>query len=206
MTYVRWGVYALLLLAVAGVLHYSLPMRDIVYITGQEVKRQDTTVSTPEGQQVLSRDVNFIYAVDRDGEAHAFRNEDTDFGWPPYFKFDTGDISAQAENAISTRADPEWMVVTHYGWRIQMFSMFENVVALRPAASRDETLYPWFNGAVIVVLLILFLIARRMVQVVYRERVVPVFEQIDREWDEASDTVSAHYTGLRGWFARLLGR
>ena len=74
MVYVKWGVYLVLFLAVAALLHYSLPSRDIVYITGQDVKRMDTTVQTAEGEQVQSRDVAFIYTVDTEGTERAYRN------------------------------------------------------------------------------------------------------------------------------------
>jgi len=196
--YVKWGAYATLALAVALLLHYSLPHRRIVYVTGQEVKRMDTTVTTASGEQVTSRDVNFIYAVDRDGRERAYRNEDTDFGWPPYFKFDTARVSAKAENAISNRDNPEWVVLTAYGWRLEMFSMFENVVDLRPAESRDETLYPWFNAIVIAALLAGLLGLRRLAQIVYRNRIEPVIDHVDREWDETAGWWRRQWRRLTG--------
>ena len=185
MAFLKWGLYAALALAVAALLHYSLPHRKIVYVTGQEVKRMDTTVRGEGGTETATRDVNFIYAVDREGRERAYRNEDTDFGWPPYFKFDTATISAKAENAISTRDNPEWMVLTAYGWRLQIFSMFENVVGLRPAESKEETLFPWFNAAVVAGLLVLFLALRRLALLFYRNRVEPVIDHVDREFDES---------------------
>jgi hypothetical protein len=198
MVYVKWGVYAALVLAVAALLHYSLPHREIVYVTGQEVKRMDTTVTTGAGDQVTTRDVNFIYAADTEGRERAYRNEDTDFGWPPYFKFDTARVSAKAENAISTRDTPKWMVLTAYGWRLEIFSMFENVVDLRPAESREETLYPWFNAAVIAALLAGLLALRRLAQIVYRDRIEPVIDHVDREWDETSSWWRRQWRRLTG--------
>jgi len=198
MAYAKWGFYAVLLTAVAALLHYSLPNREIVYITGQEVKRMDQVVETADGRDVASRDVNFIYTVDREGRERAYRNEDTDFGWPPYFKFDTATISAKAENAISTKANPEWMVITSYGWRLEIFSMFENVVGLRPAQSRDEPLYPWFNGIVIALLAIGFLALRRFVLMVYRERVEPMIDHVDREFDETAGWWRRQWRWLTG--------
>ena len=185
MGYVKWGVYAALTLAVLALLHYSLPHREVVYVTGQEVKRMDTTVQRADGTETTTRDVNFVYTVARDGTERAYRNEDTDFGWPPYFKFDTATVSAKAENAISTRENPKWMVLTAYGWRLEMFSMFENVVGLREAESRDETLYPWFNGLAIALLVALFLTARWLVRRFYRRQVEPVFDQIGDEYAQS---------------------
>lgn len=198
MVYVKWGVYLVLFLAVAALLHYSLPSRDIVYITGQDVKRMDTTVQTAEGEQVQSRDVAFIYTVDTEGTERAYRNEDTDFGWPPYFKFDTATISAKAENAISTRANPDWVVITAYGWRLEFLSMFENVVGIRPAESKDEPLYPWFNVTVIVLLIVAVLAIRRLIQVVYRERVEPMIDSVGDEFEETAGWWTRQWRRLTG--------
>ena len=206
MTYVKWAFYAVLIAAVAALLHYSLPQRDIARITGQEVKRRDVTVDTGTGARTETRDVNYIYTVDTEGRERAYRNEDTDFGWPPYFKFDTADVSAVAANSVSSKDDPQWMVITHYGWRINMFSMFENVVGIREAASKDEPLYPWFNAAVITTLILVVLLIRRFLQIFYRERIEPMVESVDQEFDEASETVSEGYRGVRGFLTRLFGR
>jgi hypothetical protein len=207
MTTAKWILYAVLLAAVAGLLHYSLPGREIVRITGQEVKRHDTEITDDQGRtQVLTRDVNRIFAVTPDGRAVTYRNEDTDWGWPPYFKFDTADIAAEAANYVSSEENPRWVVVTHYGWRLEIFSMFKNLVGIRPAEGPDQPLYPWFNAIVVGVLVIGFLVIRRYVLVLYGRHVDPVVDEIDRRWDETSDTVSERYRGISGWLRRVFGQ
>ncbi|GMG84768.1 DUF1523 family protein [Paralimibaculum aggregatum] len=203
MSKVKWILYAILLAAVAGLLHYSLPKRDIVRITGQEVKRQDSSTETGAA---ATRDVNFIFVVDTEGEEAEYRNEDTDFGWPPYFKFDTQNVASKAANNISTADNPKWVVITYYGWRFQMSSSFPNIVSIRPAEGPDEPLYPWFNGIVVAVLVIGFLIVRRFVIVLYGRHVDPLVDAIDKQWDDTTETVSTRYQGVSGWFRKLLGR
>jgi hypothetical protein len=150
--------------AVAAVLHWTLPSRDVVRILGTEVARSAAEATTQGGQVVSrSRDVRFILAATPGGAPRVYRNEDTNWGWPPYFKFDSANLAAVAETFRSDEASPRWVVVTHYGWRVPMFSMFPNAVAIRPAQGPDETLIPWFNIAFLTVLAVAgFLIRRRI--------------------------------------------
>ena len=203
----KWTLYALLAAAVAGLLHYSLPSRDIVRITGQEVKRQDAETTDAEGRTLtVTRDVNRIFAVTPEGRPVTFRNEDTDWSWPPYFKFDTADVAAAAANYASTEDSPRWVVVTSYGWRLEIFSMFRNIVSIRPAEGPEQRLFPWFNIAVVGTLLVLFLVIRRYVIVLYGRHVDPVVDAIDRQLDETAETVSAHRRGIGGWLRRVFGQ
>ena len=147
----KWIVIAVLVLAVGGFLHWSLPGRDVVRILGTEVQRR-TEGSGPEGQARVT-DVRYIKAVTADGAPRVYRNEDTGWGWPPYFKFDSANLAAEADNAVSDEADPRWMVVRHYGWRIPMISAFPNALSVRPAPGPDATLVPWTSLVVLVLLL-----------------------------------------------------
>lgn len=141
-----WTLLTLVLLLVAAVLHWTLPSRDIVRILGTDVVRQQVVTTNERGEEVTrSRDVRYINAVSPDGSAMVYRNEDTGWGWPPYFKMDTADLAANAQDAVSTDADPRWMVITSYGWRLQWFSKFPNAVSIRSVEGPDVTLTPWFN-------------------------------------------------------------
>lgn len=204
---VKWSVYGLLLVAFAALMHYSLPDRTIARITGQEVKRQDTQITSPDGDiAVLTRDVNFVYGVTPGGKILAFRNEDTDLAWPPYFKFNTASVASQAAEMTSTADAPKWVIVTSYGWRIEVFSMFPNIVGIVPAGGPEQRLIPWFNIVVVTVLLIGFLLIRRYMLALYGRHVDPLVDAIDQQLDEAGDTVADHYRGVSGFFRRLFGR
>ncbi len=160
MRYVKWTLIAVVVAVVGGFLHWSLPSRDIVRVVGTEVRR--TNVESTAGPEVaVTRDVRFISAVTPNGRPRVYRNEDTGFGWPPFFKFDSANLAARAQDAVSTEADPRWMIVTHYGWRMPLFSAFPNAVAVRPADAPDQTLIPWFNIVVLSVLAVAMFMVRR---------------------------------------------
>ena len=104
---------------------------------------------------------NFINTISRKGKIRVFRNQDTGWGWPPYFKFDSADLAAEAQ-AFSSGDPRPWVLVKYYGWRINMFSMFPNALSLK-AVDEDYSHLPLFNIVVISVLIILGYLARRRV-------------------------------------------
>lgn len=193
-------------LVVAGFLHFSLPSRDIVRIVGTDVVRRDVIRHDAQGKEIaLSRDVRFINAKWPDGSDRVYRNEDTGWGWPPYFKFDTADLATEATDLVSTAESPKWVVVRHYGWRIPMISMFPNALSIRPAVGPDETLTPWFNILFVGLLVLFVLIVRRVMIILFRRHVDPVIEEIDREIDERSGAVAGHYRRMRRWLSQRFG-
>ena len=143
---VKWIVGIVLVLLVGGFLAFYLPSRDIVRIVDTEVVRMDASATGDDGVRVtFTRDVRFIEAVWPDGAERVYRNEDTGWGWPPYFKFDSANLAAEAKSLASTADDPVWVIVRHYGWRIPMFSMFPNATAISRAEGPEQRLVPWFN-------------------------------------------------------------
>ncbi len=195
-----------LFLVVAGFLHFSLPSRDIVRIVGTDVVRKDALQTDAQGKQVtVSRDVRFINAKWPDGRDRVYRNEDTGWGWPPYFKFDTADLATEATDLVSSAETPKWVVVRHYGWRIPMLSMFPNALSIRPAAGPAEQLTPWFNIVFITLLVLFVLIVRRVMIILFRRHVDPVIEEIDREIDEQSGAIAGQYRRLRRWLSQRIG-
>jgi len=198
------GVAAFLL--IAAVLHYSLPSRDIVRIVGTDVVRKDVERRDAQGDPVtVTRDVRFIYAKWPGGGDRVYRNEDTDWGWPPYFKFDTANLAAAATDLVSTSDVPVWVVIRHYGWRIPVLSMFPNALSLRPATGPDESLRPWFNILFIALMVLTVLIVRRILIILFTHHVDPVIDEIDREIDERAGVISRGYRRSRRWFRQRFG-
>ncbi len=189
------------MLLTAAFLHYFLPSRDVVRIVGTDVVREDVERRDAEGNRVtVTRDVRFIQAKFPDGGDRVYRNEDTGWGWPPYFKFDTADLAAQATDLVSTAEAPDWVVVRHYGWRIPVMSMFPNALSIRPASGPDESPLPWFNIIFITLLVLTVLIVRRVLIILFRRHVDPVIEEIDRELDERASAIAGRYRRARRWF------
>lgn len=153
MKYVFWTLAAIAAIVVAAFLYWTLPGRDIVRILGTDVVRQTVEVTNAQGEEVTrSRDVRYINAVTPDGEPRVYRNEDTGWGWPPYFKFDSANLAAEADDLVSNEDNPRWVIVTHYGWRIPLFSRFPNALSLERAEGPDQTLIPWLNIILLVIL------------------------------------------------------
>lgn len=140
-------------LLVIAFLHYHLPRTAVVTIEGTDVKWMDRagrlTKSRDTGKDAI-RDVRFINTVTRDNRVLVLRNEDTGWGWPPYFKFNSSDLVAQAQAFARTEPSPT-VLATFYGWRIQLFTMYPNILKMRSVAP-DYTHFPWFNIIFLVLL------------------------------------------------------
>ncbi|NNE86801.1 MAG: DUF1523 family protein [Silicimonas sp.] len=211
MTYIRWTFRILLLLIVGGFLHYTLPQRDIVRVVNTYEERQDyggwTKIfwSNPAASSAenATQDVLFIQTVKANGKVMVYRNEDTSWGWPPYFKFDTANLQTEAADGISPKEAPEWYAVRHYGWRNTWLSIFPNALSIRAVDGPDTRLIPWFN---IVFLTILFLICAtiwRLWRNFRQARIDPVFDDIDESVDAMQDRAGGFFDRLYG---RLFGR
>jgi len=203
MRYAVWTVRILLLLIVAGFLHYTLPQRDIVRVVSTYTERQDfsrwTSIfwqNAPAGTaQAPNRDVQFIQTVRPGGATLVFRNEDTGWGWPPYFKFDTADLQTEAADAISSRDNPRWYAVRHYGWRNSLLSIFPNALSMKPVAGPDVRLIPWFNIVFLTLLTVILLTLWRLWRNFRAARIDPVIDGIEEGAERT-----------RGRIARFFGR
>jgi hypothetical protein len=162
MSRLRIGVWIVGLCAAAAFAHFFLPSHDVVRIVGTEIARVGVTGENAQGEEITrTRDVRYIKAATPDGAPRVYRNEDTGWGWPPYFKFDSASMAAQADAVISTAEAPRWVVVTHYGWRLPIFSEFPNAVSITPADGPDDAPFPWLNVAIVVAAALGFGVLRR---------------------------------------------
>jgi len=202
--YIKWAFWIVFWTLLIAVLHYTLPKRDIVFITGVEIKLEQfgensifwasPDLGTQADGQMVSRDVRFIDTVQRNGRVKVYRNEDTGAGWPPYFKFDSSNVQAEARNYVSTSAAPQWVAMRHYGWRIPWMTVFPNVVSIVPVAGPDVQLIPWFNIIFLTLLAAVFWAVWVRWRRFKAKRITPVIDGIDAGIDEKR-------AGISRWFA-----
>lgn len=209
---VKWGLRIAVLLMVAAFLHYTLPQRDIVLVTG--TYNRLTTVganwlfySTPDvgtAESTTTRDIRFIEAVRPNDKVSVYRNEDTGWIWPPYFKYDSSNLQAEAGNLKSTKAAPQWVAITHYGWRLPFLSIYPNAVKVKAVAGPDVTLIPWVSIIVLLALAFgLFMLRRMWLQL--RERMLdPALDDVNNALDAADARADAARAQARGAWRRLI--
>lgn len=194
MRWLKWIIILLLVGFVAIFLHYTLPGRDIVQIVGTDTKRMDVGSSifwaSPEGQASAdgTRDVRFVNTIRENGKPRAYRNEDTGWGWPPYLKFDSQDITAEAQ-AIAAKQDT-WVAITHYGWRLQVFNAFPNILSMKIVDGPQTTLIPWFNIVFFVILAIILFAIYRLIARFKERNIDPVIENVEEMMDDVSESAS----------------
>jgi hypothetical protein len=205
-TKIKWVLRIFAVLIVGAFLHYTMPQRDIVQIINTYNKNtpiganwmfysiEDTGTGVETTAKI--RDIRFIDAVYPDGTSvMVYRNEDTGWFWPPYFKWDSSTLQAEAQNLKSEKSAPTWVAITHYGWRMPIFSIFPNAVSVTPIAGPDVTLIPWVNIVLLVFAAFLIFMIRRM-WLQFRERMVdPAVAEVEEAGDRA-----------KGWFGRMFGR
>jgi hypothetical protein len=141
-----WGMAGVILLLTAGLLAWSLPRHEVLRIDGTEVRRNDgTTVRTTDQTPIRKEgvDMYYIYASNPEGtDVIVYRNEDTGFGFPWYFKMDAAEVQGRAQ--LLSRKDGQLALVTYYGWRIPVLGLFPNAVDV-VAWDRPEEPLPIFN-------------------------------------------------------------
>ncbi|RUS58837.1 DUF1523 family protein [Pseudorhodobacter sp. E13] len=213
MRYVKWTFLSLIALLLFSFFHYTLPQTDIARVVGTENRRIDFGensffwASPDVGTAVdKNRDVFFIQTFRADGKPMVYRNEDTGWGWPPYFKLDSSNLQAEAQGMVSSVDNPRWVAITHYGWRNEFLTIFPNAISMRPVEGPDASIFPWFNVIFFVVLGgVLLLLWRMWAQ--FRERTIdPALESIGDTIDEVDARADGLWARFKAWLATWTGK
>jgi hypothetical protein len=215
MRYLKWAFIAIVTLLAFSFLHYTLPQNDIVRIADSYEKRVDPGENSwfwaaPDAgnANVVNRDVFFLQTLQTNGKPMVYRNEDTGWGWPPYFKFDTSNLQTEATDLKSVKETPQWVKVRHYGWRNEFFSIYPNAVAVKAVDGPDVTIIPWFNIVFLILLALIALRIYRMIQRFREKRIDPLLDDVGDAFDTAGDhaeAAQARASGLWGRFSAWLG-
>lgn len=207
MRYVKWALLLIVATVVFAFLHYTLPQTDIVRVTDTYEKRIDfgentifwSRAESGSDPNVTNRDVFFIQTIQRNDRPMVYRNEDTGWGWPPYFKFDTSNLQTEAADLRSTKEDPQWVALRHYGWRIELWTVFPNAVSIRPVEGPDVTIIPWFN-IILLALVALFFFWLWRVWVRFRRRTVePLMDDASDRLEQIDDKIDDTRGRFRKW-------
>ena len=147
-----------------GAVNYSMPSYETTQVTGLETRRMDKdgviSKSNPADGEV--RDVFFIFTEEPDTKKiMVYRNEDTGWGLPPYFKFDSANVQAKAQ-AFSN--DKQLVQIKYYGWRITWMNEFRNVVSIKPLEEGDKPSKPWVSYILYALFALTFVLSVQMVR------------------------------------------
>lgn len=208
MRYIKWFLILSFWVLVGAFFHYTLPQHDIARISDTETRRVDfgensifwSSPDSGNAAGTVNRDVFFIQAIRENGRPMVYRNEDTGWGWPPYFKFDTANLQTEAADLRSTSENPKWVVIRHYGWRNEFLSIYPNAVDVRQVESPDVTIIPWMNIAILSIVALVFwgiwVRWRRFRQA----RIDPVLENVEEGFADATDSVRGTGRRINRWF------
>ncbi len=209
------GLFLLIIVIICAVLiHYYLPQRDIVKVVDTEVKRMDISKGSPFWDRAdtgtkerTSRDVRFISTVRANGKTVVYRNEDTGWSFPFYLKFDSSDLSAKAADL---KSDKQWVAITHYGWRIRLFTIFPNATKIRPVRGPDVFLFPWFNTVFLLSFAALLFWIWRQIHKFKAKNIDPITDKVEAEIGGAlgdiGEDVKETRSALKGFFRKWFGR
>lgn len=155
MKYLKYAVFTLIFALFAtliGGVNYVMPSYYAGIMAGVEVKRadKDGVINKSNVADGPIHDVYFIYAhqPDNDTKVQVFRNEDTRWGFPFYFKFNSADLAGVAQSL-----DKQLVQIKYYGWRIKILNAFPNVVSIKPLTNQDDISRPIVSYVLYAVLL-----------------------------------------------------
>ena len=207
MVYVKWAFILTFWGLVGAVLHYTLPQNDVVRITDTYEKRIDpgenswfwAVPDVGSSTTPANRDVFFIQTRLASGKVMVYRNEDTGWGWPPYFKINSSNLQAEAVDLKSTADNPKWVLMRHYGWRNEFLTIFPNAVKIIQVDGPDYRAINWFN----IIFLTIFFALVWAIWVRWRRfrraRIDPVLDSIGENLEAAGDAVAEKQGRFRRW-------
>ncbi|MDP8080391.1 DUF1523 family protein [Phocoenobacter skyensis] len=151
-------------IVLVGSVNYAFPSYEETIVTGMEAKRVDKdgpiSKSNPADGQI--RDAYFIFTENPETKKiMVYRNEDTGWGLPFYFKFNSADVQAKAQAYANEKKRVQ---VKYYGWRINMLSEFRNIISIKSLDEAEEVSRPIFSYILYVLLLLTFLVSIQLIR------------------------------------------
>lgn len=203
-----------LILAIGVLLHYVMPQKDVARVTGISDRIETLSwIQRPFYAQVDAgaeegtiRDLRLINTERRktwlfgllrtNNGIMVYRNEDTGWIWPPYFKFDSSNLEAEAQ-ALVAKSD-QWVQITHYGWRIPFLSIYPNAIAIKEVDGPTYRPIPWFNIGFFIFVVFAFFMIRAMWRQFRERKLDPALDDVGNVIDRAD----ARMSQTKGRFAK----
>ena len=96
----------------------------------------------------------------------AYRNEDTAWGFPFYFKFNSADIQAKAQGFANSDNN---VTIKYYGYRISMLNEFRNVISIKDSGT--STSWPIASYVLYFILFVSLVIWIRKINKIFKPRI-----------------------------------
>ncbi|EXI61458.1 hypothetical protein MHD_09295 [Mannheimia granulomatis] len=156
-------------IVIGGAVNYAMPSYEDTVVTGMEVRRMDKdgiiSKSNPADGEV--RDVYFLFTEEPETKkVMVYRNEDTGWGLPPYFKFGSADIQAKAQAYANEK---QRVQIKYYGWRINWLNEFRNIVSIKPLAEAETVSKPIMTYVLYAILTFLFFLSVQLIRGIFKD-------------------------------------
>ena len=155
-------------IVIGGVVNYAMPSYDETYVTGMEARRMDKdgVISKANPADGEVRDVYFLFTESEPNKVMVYRNEDTGWGLPPYFKFGSADIQAKAQAYANEK---QRVQIKYYGWRINWMNEFRNIVSIKPLLEGETVAKPIVSYVLYGVIVLLFFLSVQLIRGIFRK-------------------------------------
>ena len=155
-------------IVIGGVVNYAMPSYDETYVTGMEVRRMDKhgVISKANPADGEVRDVYFLFTESEPNKVMVYRNEDTGWGLPPYFKFGSADIQAKAQAYANEK---QRVQIKYYGWRINWMNEFRNIVSIKPLLEGETVAQPIVSYVLYGIIVLLFFLSVQLIRGIFRK-------------------------------------
>lgn len=221
MKYIRTALFIILLPALFLFVDYVLPKNEIVRVNDTYSRitdigmnamfyAQEDVVAGADAAGQTRRDIRFISAVTPEGNVRVYRNEDTGWVYPPYFKYDSANLQAEAAALVSNEDTPKWAMTTSYGWRIAWLSIYPNAVSVKRVESTDVSTINVVGLAVLLFMFWTVQFLNRGYHRLMRRSVDPTLADLDARADAFRAGVVAgaeeRTRGTRQWLGTWKGK
>ena len=155
-------------IVIGGIVNYAMPSYDETYVTGMEVRRMDKdgVISKANPADGEVRDVYFLFTESEPNKVMVYRNEDTGWGLPPYFKVGSADIQAKAQAYANEK---QRVQIKYYGWRINWMNEFRNIVSIKPLLEGETVAKPIVSYVLYGVIVLLFFLSVQLIRGIFRK-------------------------------------